>query len=370
MTEAVGVDFLRFAQGAGFQALAGPSGACSTANRLLQNNLNPMSMRPFVGRDGRSYYDAVATNGKIKPVPMAINTGLLRREDWKEIDSTVVKVARKRLRAVSDLRTMGLTRLIRNGMGRTTLETATQSDTNPASVSMDGLSRSNFDRPSFALANLPLPIIHKDFQFSLREILASRNGGSPLDMTMLEESTRKVAEMAEQMLIGNSAFDQYQHDGGTIYGYTDHPNRNTQTFTSPALTAWTPQTFLNELLTARDTLQDDNFFGPYMIYTAPSWDIYLDDDWSSSKGDITLRRRIEMIEDVRGVRRLDYLDNYDLIMVQMETRTIRLVVGSEIVTVQWEIEGGMAVNFKVMAILVPQLRADQDGQMGLLHGSV
>ena len=37
---------------------------------------------------------------------------------------------------------------------------------------------------------------------------------------------------------------------------------------------------------------------------------------------------------------------------------------------QWEGQGGMEVNFKVMAILVPQLRDDFNGNTGIVHGTV
>jgi len=55
--------------------------------------------------------------------------------------------------------------------------------------------------------------------------------------------------------------------------------------------------------------------------------------------------------------------------VQQTSDVIREVVGMDITTVQWEEEGGMRLNFKVMAILVPQLRADFNGNTGIVHGS-
>ena len=68
---------------------------------------------------------------------------------------------------------------------------------------------------------------------------------------------------------------------------------------------------------------------------------------------------------------MDYLDPtgaaYVMVMVQMTTDVVREVVGMDITTVQWETKGGMQLNFKVMAILVPQLRADQNGNTGIVH---
>jgi hypothetical protein len=56
-----------------------------------------------------------------------------------------------------------------------------------------------------------------------------------------------------------------------------------------------------------------------------------------------------------------------MIMVQMTPDVARAVNGMDITTVQWESVGGMRLNFKVMAIQVPQLRADHYGSCGVLH---
>ena len=58
-----------------------------------------------------------------------------------------------------------------------------------------------------------------------------------------------------------------------------------------------------------------------------------------------------------------------MIMVQMTPDVARAVNGMDITTVQWESVGGMRLNFKVMAIQVPQLRADYDGRCGIVHAT-
>jgi len=49
---------------------------------------------------------------------------------------------------------------------------------------------------------------------------------------------------------------------------------------------------------------------------------------------------------------------------------VRLVDGMANTSVQWESEGGMALNFKVMSIRVPQIRSDINGACGVVHASV
>ncbi len=53
----------------------------------------------------------------------------------------------------------------------------------------------------------------------------------------------------------------------------------------------------------------------------------------------------------------------------MTTDVVREVIGMDVTTVQWETKGGMQLNFKVMAILVPQIRADQNSNTGIVHGT-
>jgi len=341
----------------------------SVASTLMAHGGDPNAFRPYVGDDGRSYI-TVNEAGELVARPLSNATATLRKDDWKILDAAVVKAAKPRLRAVADIRGMGLTFNIPNGMAKTVLETETQSDINEAIVSMDGLRKGAADRPEFELSNLPLPIIHKDFDFSVRQVMVSRNGGSPLDTTTAELAGRRVAETAEKLLLGT--YGSYAFGGGTIYGYTNFPSRLTKSMTTPTGIA-TSATTVSEVLAMKLQAQQAYHYGPYMLYCSTAWDVFLDDDYSSAKGDNTLRDRLKAIEGIQDVRTLDYLDttgtSYIMLLVQMTTDVVREVIGMDITTVQWESKGGLQLNFKVMAILVPQLRADQNGNTGIVHGT-
>ncbi|MHA1344969.1 MAG: major capsid protein [Candidatus Heimdallarchaeaceae archaeon] len=340
------------------------------ATKLLANNMDPGILRPFVGNDGRSYA-TIMENGK--PTVKLLNnaTATLRKDAWQILDAAVVKAAKPRLKAVADLRGAGLTYNIPNGMSKTVVQTETQSDISDAVISMSGIRQSDTDRPVYEITNLPLPIIHKDFQFPTRQVMVSRNSGSPLDTSTAELAARRVAEQAEQLLLGTSG--SYAYGGGTIYGYTNFPSRLTKTMTAPTAGGWTAATTVNEVLEMRLQAQQAFHYGPYMIYCSTAWDVYLDDDYSANKGDNTLRDRLKAINEISDVRTLDYLDtagtSYVMLLVQMTSDVVREVVGMDINTVQWETQGGMMLNFKVMAILVPQLRADQNSNTGIVHGT-
>ena len=338
----------------------------SVANILMKNNFDANCLRPYIGKDGREYITQ-NRNGKLVAVPIANATATLRKDEWIELDGVVVKAAKERLKAVADLRGAGLTYSIPNGMGKTILETETQSDINDADVSMDGLRQGANDRPLYELTSLPLPIIHKDFSFSARQIATSRNGNSPLDMTMADLAARKVAETAEKLLIGS--YGTYAFGGGTIYGYTNFPNRLTQVITAPTAGGWTGSTIVTEVLAMRQSSVNAYHYGPWRLYFGTSWLQYLDEDYSSAKGDNTVRERLEAIDGITSVSTLDYLTGYQVLLVQQTTDVVREVIGMDVTTLQWETNGGMLQNFKVMAILVPQIRADQNSNTGIVHGN-
>lgn len=346
------------------------------ASQLMDSNFDVSVLRPWKGRDGRSYITVNSFDSQGKPIqtamPVQNATATLRKDEWIQLDQAIVAAAKPRLRAVADLRGAGLVYTIPNGMAKTVLQTESQSDISEADISMDGLRRTAGDRPQYDLTNLPLPILHKDFSFSARQIAASRNGGSPLDTTMAELAGRRVAEKAEQLLLGvdtsgNSV--SYAYGGGTIQGYTNFSSRLTKSLTLPTASAWTGATLVQEVLEMRSQAQGAYHYGPYKLYFSPNWDSYLDDDYSSNKGDLTLRERIAKIKGITSVETLDYLSGYTVIMVQQTSDVARMVIGMDITTVQWESQGGMQVNFKVMAIMVPHLRADINGNTGIVHGT-
>jgi hypothetical protein len=145
---------------------------------------------------------------------------------------------------------------------------------------------------------------------------------------------------------------------------------------------------LKDILRMRDLLYANKFYGPFMIYHSNDWDQYMDNDYILSGGNVatqTLRERLKAIDNITDVRRLDFLSStataagdparitatfpFTFIVVQMTADVARAVNGMDITTVQWESVGGMRLNFKVMCIQVPQLRADFNGNTGIAQGT-
>jgi hypothetical protein len=345
-------------------------GTGTVASRLLQNmdahgNIDHNCLRPMIGEDGRAY---IVRNvaGKPTMVPVHNADATLRKDDWKLLDDVILKAARPKLKAFGDLRRAGLTYSVPNAMGKTVLESENMSDIGPATVSMDGLARGANDRPVFDIVGIPLPIIHKDFSFSLRQIAASRNG-TPLDTTQAGLAAEQVATYVEQQTLGVAS--AYTYGGYTIQGYTNYTNRMTKTLTAPTDAGWTPALHVRQILQMKQQSVDAYHTGPWFFYTSPAWDQYYDEDYSGAKGEGTLRDRLSKIKNVDAPETLDYLTGYQCLLVQKSQNVVRAVVGMDITTVQWESHGGMQMNFKVMCILLTQLRTDQNTRTGLVHGS-
>lgn len=309
-----------------------------------------------------------------------LNATTLRKDEWILLDTAVVRESRQRLRAWTDLAAANTFGGF-NGMAKTVLEHETQSDVGQVRVDMDGLSEGRADRPHYQLEGLPLPITHCDFWFSERDLAVSRNSGTPLDTTTAEMAARRVAEQIEQTTIGIVTGMAYGVSTGysrtsQVYGYTNFPNRNTKTdLTTPLGT--NPDATLADVLAMRELAYADNFYGPFMLYHSTDWDQWMDNDYyagTHAQGlagvSGTLRSRIRQIDGITDVRRLDFLTStYTLLLVQMTSEVARAVVGMDVTTVQWESMGGMRKNFKVMAIMVPQIRSTFAGRCGIVHGT-
>jgi len=288
---------------------------------------------------------------------------VLLYDEWKEIDKAVLKAYQQRLAGIADLEARDLTYDIPNGLGKTVFAYQNASDIEDASISMDGITRGQRDRQKYNISYLPLPMIHADFSFSIREIEASRNGNMPLDTAMAEAAARKVAEKIEEMLFQGAS--TYTFGGGVIYGYEDFTSRNSGSLTGAwSASAVDGEEILDDVLTMKQALITDRRYGPYALYVPTGYETALDDDFKANS-DKSVRQRIQEVSGIEIVKVADFLTANKVVMVQLASDTVRLINALDVTTVQWETEGGMKVHFKVMAIKVPLLQADQDGRCGI-----
>ena len=344
-----------------FFANGGP-GSGAVAKKLLNSDFDVNALRPYIANDGRSYHDRMVNGEKRTFID---NDGTLRKLEWELLDKAIIPAAKPRLKLVADL-LQSVPYSLPNPMGTTTIQYQQQSDISEATLSLDGVRRSERDRPTFSLVNLPIPIIHKDFSYNIRELETSRRGGQPLDTVTATLAARRVAEIAEQLAIGTLS---YSSGGDTVYGLTNFPSRITYSITDPTGGGWTPANTVNDVLAMQLASRQHYNFGPWKLYVSLNFAQYLDRDMSGYYMNKTLRQRIKDIEGITDVVTLDYLTGYQMILVQMDANNIQMIKGMMPTMVQWEGSGGFEVFFKIFAILVPWLRSDKYGNCGIVHGS-
>jgi uncharacterized linocin/CFP29 family protein len=325
----------------------------------------------FTGSSGKwagEQFMRAATQGRpISPTELR-TLDVLRNEEWKTFDNELILGSQERLFAVADLISAGLVKTIANGLSKTVLEYDKVGDMDPAIVSLDGVTRSENDRLLYERAGLPLPITHKDFYLNLRALLASRTGSEPLDTTYIRVAGRKVGEMTEEMLF----------DGGKIfgalpiYGYTNHPDRNTASFGTNGnweQTAKTGENILTDVFTLVALLEADGYFGPYWLYVGGTGaNLKLAGDYKAATSG-TIRQRILDTGRISKIQQVDMLDDNNVVLVQPSSDVVTMVSGEPLQTVQWDVHGGFQINFKAFQIMVPLIRSDIDGNSGIAHMS-
>lgn len=318
--------------------ISGLLAGAPAAQRLLANNMNPNCLR---------------TNA------------VLRKEEWIQFDEILIEVATDRLVGVADLVSRGLTINIGNGLGTTVFQWEDMSDMTAAEIDMAGVTRGQKDRVTFDLNAIPLPIIHKDFSINIRALEASRKLGQALDTTQVAVATRLVSEQIENILFNGASALAY--GGGVLRGYNDHPDRNTVTLAEDWDAAGkTGEEILLDVLAMKQALINDHMFGPYLIYIPVGYETKMDDDFKANS-DRTIRERILAIESIVGVKVIDQQPANTVLMVALQRETISMVMGMQPTVVQWEGQGGMEQNFKVMAIMVPRIASDHTNQNGIVQ---
>jgi uncharacterized linocin/CFP29 family protein len=330
------------------------------------------AMRPFIGRDGRAYVSVYSGGDPTKPESyrtIQTNAATLRRDEWKQLDDAVLMAVQSRLTGIQDLIDNGLVFNLGNPMGTTMLEWHDVSDAMEADITMDGVARSKGDRPVYQTNYLPIPIVHVDYEINLRVLEASRRLGNPMDTVSAERAARKVAEKLEGLLFTNTEYHFGEKDDrlrNAIYSYLSHPDNNDVTMDLE----WddssaSGSTVIDDVLAMKQALIDKGFYNSYMVYVPTAYETVLDMDYNVDAPGKTIRQRILDIGGIRDVKVADKLPANTVVMVQMTTDVVRLVNGLAIQNVEWETEGRFITKHKVLAIQVPQIRSDSNGNCGV-----
>lgn len=313
--------------------MAGMSG--SLGMRLMANNMNPACLR---------------------------TQAVLLKDEWVDLDTRIIQIAQERLSLTQDLIEAGLTYEL-GGIGTTISQWQVESDMTDATVSMEPDSEDNRDLLEYQLAQVPVPIIHKDFKLGIRQLEATRRMGSNIDLTNADAAARRVAVGMEDLVIKGypSTFV-----GQNIWGVTNHPDRITGVATGNWLSDIDAvYTTVLSMLAAADARHR---YGPFNLYISPGLGQVIYYVYPDGSGQ-TVLQRLQNIDAINEIKVNDRLADGDLVLVQMTADTIDLAVAQPLIPVEWDEKGGLVVNFKIMTALVPRIKPDGYGELGIVHYS-
>lgn len=330
-----------------------------------QGRIDVGAMRPFFNED---HEPLMAINAEGDTVPAT--NALLQFQEWLDIDRAVIDSMNLRMTGIADLRAAGLVHNL-GSIGQTMSQWQTVSDMSEASLSMDGLNTGNEDTPKFGLAQVPVPIVHKDWRLNFRRLEASRVFGESLDVTAARLAGRLVAEASEKMLFSGTAITV---DGSKIYGYRTFPARNQVDMGTVWTDATGPQIKANTqamLAAARA----NRFFGSFTMYIPGNYEGVLDEFFviGDDTAGVTVPGRTirDVLLSLAGIERIvvaDFLgDDDEVLLVSMTNETVDLAIAQEPTTLSWQAIGGMQERFKTMAVWVPRLKTDHYGRCGIVH---
>lgn len=349
-------------------ASTGRGRAAGSASQVIAPQEALFSTNTNGGRWATQMLKKAAIEGRALSSAALRTLDTLRHEEWKFFDDALLEEALIRLVGVADLIAGGLVKPVSNGLAKTVFGYEKVDFMDPATVSMDGNSRTANDRQEFSLNQMPLPITHKDFFINLRTLAASREKGEPLDTTQVRTAGRVVAEKAESMLFnGGPAFGNLP----AIYGYTTFPDRNTGTFDGGK--HWGDSTkvgssYLKDATTALAALAADRMYGPFVVYVPTDAGIVIENDYNAGTANTqSIRQRLLAIKQVQDVRVADTLASGNVLFVQMTIDNVAWIQGDSLQTVQWDEGGGFTINFKAWQIAVPLIRSDAQGRSGIYH---
>lgn len=312
------------------------------------------------------------------PESLRVNA-TLRKDEWILLDERVVQSYQAVLNGVSDLLSRGLRMNIANPFGTLVAEYEKLSELTAADVAMYAGTPPAEDRGQYDLTGVPVPVVSKEFRLDERILAASRMRGQSLDTTNAAAATRVVSEKLESLLFaGGPSFGGY-----VLYGYTNHPNRNTGSLTGSWLTLATtsPHAIVQDVIAMKTALATDNRFGPYVVYIPHGWADALDNDYfattASSPASVTslatptrtIRERLLTLDRVEDIRTTTELTNA-VVMVDMSREVVEVGYGFEPRLIQWESQGGMVNHFRVMSIMTFIIRSDFGNRSGIAHYSV
>jgi uncharacterized linocin/CFP29 family protein len=234
-------------------------------------------------------------------------------------------------------------------------------------INMDGATEDAKDRVTFDQVGVPIPVYSKSFTIFERQLLASRTRGESLDTTQLEICGELIAQELEKSLF--NGVSGIEIDGSKIYGYTNHPERNTVSLAGSGWATASGRSVVNDTVNMLQAMYDDNRMGPFTMYVAKNIWVQLQTDYTAHGGsNETFVQRILSFNEIVAVKAGNTLAAGNVVLVELSKKTVDLAVAQDVVNVQWS-TNPLAHNFKVYCAMSARVKSDKDGKCGIVHAS-
>lgn len=293
------------------------------------------------------------------------------------IDKAVVEVGLQRLTLAKWL--LSKPELVFNltdPLSVTQLEWYTRNRTGAAQRTMSPTSRTEKKLPVMLPYRLPIYLTLDGFQLDIRTLKMSERVGMPLDVTEAGACTRSVNEGIEDALInGATTLDgqQLADAGYTAPGILNATNANTQALTAAAWsTAPVGSTVFTETEAMIGKLQTDLKFGPYVMVVGTAVGNALDSDYNATNNaqGLTIRERLLKIPTLQDILVADMMPSTKVALIQTTPDVLQMVNGQAPTVIPWTSLDGFTFYNLVMAIMIPWVKSDANGNSGICIGTL
>lgn len=364
------------------------------AHKLMQTNFNVGALRPFIDPTDKKAY--VTVNGKNHSI--SANNATLLRDEWKNFDDVIIKAFQEDLTFVSSVMAKGLTYQLGNPLGTTVVIHQNMSNAMKAQMAMDANVQNQGDTPEFGEGGVPIPIISSGFNLDIRFLNSSRNSQVPLDTTNAEFGARANAEWLENLtLFGKgditdlekrtldftdtavTAALRYTYGSYKIDGVFSKDEAVDYSLGADWLaTATTGKQIVADVINMKQDLSEQGYGGDAVLHLPAYLGARLSEDYKAAESSSTMTI-LDRIEQIRGIT-VEFHDSIgrvtptsgqyvNVAMIAMRSDVIRMIDGFDSMLVQWDTQGGMNTNYRILTIKVPELRTRQAGDCGIVRGT-
>lgn len=295
----------------------------------------------------------------------------LQKDEWEDLQSTVIENRNQPLSLVNSLREDGLTR----SMDLSTMTSIWQKVSeipDGAQVTMNPGTRTDTDDVTYSTDGAPLPVIHMDWHIDRRMLLVSRNQGQGLDTVVPAQLTRHVMQKLENLVVNGWSTSV---DGRTMLGLTNHGSRNTVTGSDWDDDTTDADDIRDDVLDGFTALENDEYEPPYDLWLSRyQWQVLrktIADFGSGNPGDQNMRERLmdEFDFELRNIRVSPEIADGEYVMLKPVQDVITLGVAEDVQAIEWREPDGWTHHFKVMAAMNVELKDTEEGQMGVAHAT-